>query len=76
MTSVSARYVLVLRGVLLLIVLESIVAALIFAVSVPRVLRFGSELALPAGLFVGVGFVEYPKKAVADEPPPAKLFQA
>jgi len=52
----SARYVLVLRGVLLLIVLESIVAALIFAVSVPRVLRFGSQLALPAGLFVGVGF--------------------
>ena len=52
----SARYVLVLRGVLLLIVLESIAAALIFAVSVPRVLRFGSQLALPAGLFVGVGF--------------------
>src|SRR5207237_10530168 len=36
--------------------LESIAAALIFAVSVPRVLRFGSQLALPAGLFVGVGF--------------------
>jgi sigma-B regulation protein RsbU (phosphoserine phosphatase) len=52
----SARYVLVQRGVLLLIVLESIGAALIFAVSVPRVLRFGSQLALPAGLFVGVGF--------------------
>jgi sigma-B regulation protein RsbU (phosphoserine phosphatase) len=52
----SARYVLVLRGVLLLIVLESIGAAVIFAVSVPRVLRFGSQLALPAGLFVGVAF--------------------
>lgn len=52
----SARYVLVLRGVLVLIVLESTAAALIFAVSVPRVLRFGSQLALPAGLFVGVAF--------------------
>jgi sigma-B regulation protein RsbU (phosphoserine phosphatase) len=52
----SARYVLVLRGVLVLIVLESLAAAVIFAVSVPRLLRVGSELALPAGLFVGVGF--------------------
>src|SRR3989441_825951 len=41
-------------GLLALMVLESTAAALIFAVSVPRVLRSGSQLAFPAGLFVGV----------------------
>jgi sigma-B regulation protein RsbU (phosphoserine phosphatase) len=52
----SARYLLVQRGMLVLIVLESLAAALIFAVFFPRLLRVGSQIALPAGLFVGVTF--------------------